>query len=60
MSTSDPTGRTTANPYAVPLADLDAVRVTQTQMVELAGAEHRPPHDHVVAPGDLSADADGE
>lgn len=61
MTTTHPAGRVNVNPYAIPLADLDAVRVTQTQMVELMGDGHRPPPgNQVAAPGDFSADADGE
>jgi hypothetical protein len=61
MTTSEPTGRANTNPYAIPLADLDAVRVTQTQMVELMSDGHRPPPDNQTPTvGDWSADADGE
>lgn len=61
MTTGDPTGRANANRYAVPLADLDAVRVTRAQTVELIGGAHRPPpEDQMPASGDWSADPDGE
>lgn len=60
MTSSRP--NTEGNRFAVPAADLDAVRVPQAQMVELAGDGHRPPPSggHLPAPGDALADADGE
>ena len=61
MTCSSPTGREEANRFAVPVADLEAVQVTQAQMVELTGDGHRPPPDgHLAGAGDPWADADGE
>lgn len=55
MTTSDPAGRANTNPYAIPVPDLDAVRVTRTQMVELMGDGHRPPaEDRMPTSGDWS------
>lgn len=59
MTTSRTTGRVDSTPYAVPVADLDAVRVGQAQMVELASVLHRP-LDGPTAAGDASADGDGD
>lgn len=51
-------GRPTSR-FAVPVADLDSVHVSQTQMVELTSSSHRTP-DPEAASMPAEPDADGE
>jgi len=48
-----------SNRFAVPLADLDAVHVTQLQLVELVGAD-RQPVEPEGAPAGAGPEGDGD
>lgn len=58
MPSNDPTQPGPASRYAVPVADLDAVHISQAQMVALSSSSQRMP-DHARPPTLADADADG-
>lgn len=58
MSTDTPTQPDPPNRFAVPMADLESVHMSQTQMVELARGP-RPP-DPAQSPVLAGPDADGD